>query len=70
MEGNDDVTARAEILLDLAEVLRAHGDLTGAADALAEALALHEEKGNLVAAEGCRRVLTELPAEGPATATP
>jgi class 3 adenylate cyclase/tetratricopeptide (TPR) repeat protein len=57
MAGNDDVTAHAEILVDLAEVLRADGDLSGASDALAEALALHEPKGNLVAAEQCRRLL-------------
>ena len=69
MEGNDDVTARAEILVDLAEVLRAHGDAAGAAGALAEALALHEEKGNLVAAEHCRRLLADLPIGGPAPTT-
>ena len=70
MAGNDDITAHAEILVDLAEVLRAHGDAAGAAAALAEALALHEEKGNLVAAEHCRRLLAGLPAGGPAPATP
>jgi tetratricopeptide (TPR) repeat protein len=64
MEGNDDVTARAEILADLAGVLRADGDAAGAAGALAEALTLHEEKGNLVAAEHCRRLLAALPAGG------
>ena len=69
MEGNDDVTARAEILVDLAEVLRAHGDAAGAAGSLAEALALHEEKGNLVAAEHCRRLLANFAAGGPAATT-
>ena len=69
MEGNEDITAYAEILVDLAEVLRAHGDMPGAADALAEALALHEEKGNVVVAEHCRRLLRDLPAGGPATTT-
>ena len=44
MAGNDDITARAETLVDSAEVLRAHGDLVDAGDALAEAVALHEEK--------------------------
>src|SRR5712692_4818704 len=44
MAGNDDITARAETLVDFAEVLRAHGDLVDAGDALAEAVALHEEK--------------------------
>ena len=33
MAGSDDITARAEILVDLAEVLRAHGDPAGAAAA-------------------------------------
>ncbi len=61
MAGNDDITAHAEILVDLAEVLRAHGDSAGAAAALAEALALHDEKGNLVAAERCRQLLASVP---------
>ncbi len=69
MEGKDDATARAEILVDLAEVLRAHGDASAAAGALAEALALHEEKGNLVAAEHCRRFLPDLAAGAPAPTT-
>ncbi len=60
MAGNDDVTAHAEILVDLAEVLRAHGDGAGAFDALAEALVLHEEKGNVVSAEQCRSLLAAL----------
>ena len=70
MAGNDDITAHAEILVDLAEVLRAHGDLAGAAAALAEALALHEEKGNVVAAEHCRRLMADVPAGGSAATTP
>ena len=70
MEGNDDVTAHAEILVDLAEVLREHGDATGAAHALADALALHEGKGNLVAAEQCRRRLAALPPEGTGATSP
>ena len=60
MAGNDDVTAHAEVLVDLAEVLRAHGDGAAAGDALAEALALHREKGNLVSAEQCRSLLAAL----------
>jgi class 3 adenylate cyclase/tetratricopeptide (TPR) repeat protein len=54
MAGNDDVTTSAETLIDLAEVRRAAGDDRGAADALAEAIALHEAKGNVVAAARCR----------------
>ena len=69
MAGNDDITAHAEILVDLAEVLRAHGDGAGAADALAKAVTLHEEKGDVVAAEHCRRLMAELPAGGPAPTT-
>jgi tetratricopeptide (TPR) repeat protein len=54
MAGNDDVTTSAETLIDLAEVRRAAGDRRGAADALAEAIALHEAKGNVVAGARCR----------------
>jgi tetratricopeptide (TPR) repeat protein len=54
LAGSDDVTTHAEILVDLAEVLRAHGDLAGAVAALDEAIALHEEKGNVLPAERCR----------------
>jgi class 3 adenylate cyclase/tetratricopeptide (TPR) repeat protein len=68
MADNDDITSRAERLVDLAEVLRAHADLVGAADALAEAVALHDEKGNLLPAERCRRLLATITAGGP-TAT-
>ena len=69
MAGNDDVTTHAEILVDLAEVLHAHGEKAGAADALAEALALHEEKGNLVSVAHCRRRLAAIEA-GPAPTSP
>ena len=41
----------------LPSVLRAHNDLVGAADALAEAVALHEEKGNVLPAKRCRQLL-------------
>ena len=63
LEGSDDITTHAEILVDLAEVLREHGDLAGAADALAEAIALHEEKGNILPAERCRRRRADVAAE-------
>ena len=53
----DNITAHAELLVDLAEVLRAHGDLDSAAAALEEAIALHEEKGNVLPAERCRELL-------------
>ena len=54
---SDNITAHAGILVDFAELLGAHGDRAGAADALAKAVALHEEKGNLVPAERCRQRL-------------
>ena len=57
MVDRDNITARAELLVDMAEVLRAHGDLASASAALAEAIALHEEKGNVLPAEQCRELL-------------
>jgi class 3 adenylate cyclase/tetratricopeptide (TPR) repeat protein len=67
MARSGDITAHAETLVDLAEVLRAQGDLTGARDALTEAVALHEEKGNVLPAEQCRRRLATLVAGGSAS---
>jgi class 3 adenylate cyclase/tetratricopeptide (TPR) repeat protein len=64
--GSDDITRRAEILVDLAEVLRTNGDIAGATAALVEAIALHEEKGNLLPAERCRRLLAGCAAGGSA----
>jgi tetratricopeptide (TPR) repeat protein len=66
MARSGDITALAETLVDLAEVLRAHGDLVGAADALVEAVALHDEKGNVLPAKRCRQLLTTMAAGGPA----
>ena len=54
---HDNITARAEELENLAEVLQAAGDAERAGQALTEALALHEEKGNVLQAERCRRLL-------------
>ena len=68
MARTGDITKHAETLVDLAEVLRAHGDLVGAGDALTEAVALHEEKGNVLPAERCRQLLATFAAGGrPAT---
>jgi class 3 adenylate cyclase len=53
----DDLTARGELHEQVAEVLQACGDTGGAAQALAEAQRLHEEKGNALQAERCRRSL-------------
>jgi class 3 adenylate cyclase len=55
--GSDDLTAAALTLVDVAEVLRAAGDGAAAEAALAEAIALNEEKGNVVAAQQCRERL-------------
>jgi tetratricopeptide (TPR) repeat protein len=52
--GSDDPTAAAETLVDVSEVLRAAGDRAGAEAALTEAIALHEQKGNVVSASQCR----------------
>ena len=57
MVDRDNITAHAELLVDMAEVLRAHGDLASASAALADAIALHEEKGNVLPAEQCRELL-------------
>jgi hypothetical protein len=69
MADSDNITAHAEIPVDFADVLRAQNDLVGAADALAAAVALHEEKGNVLSAERCRQLRAAIPTEGPA-ATP
>jgi len=60
-DGSDNITTRAEVLIYLAEVLRASG-MDGASEALALAISLHEEKGNVVNAEQCRRLLAGEPA--------
>jgi Flp pilus assembly protein TadD len=50
----DAVTAQAETLVDLAEVLRRAGRGKDADEALDDAITLFEAKGNLVAAEAVR----------------
>jgi class 3 adenylate cyclase/tetratricopeptide (TPR) repeat protein len=62
--GSDDITAVAQTLVDVSEVLRAAADRTGAEAALTEAIALNEEKGNVVAAERCRERLARLGSDG------
>jgi class 3 adenylate cyclase/tetratricopeptide (TPR) repeat protein len=54
---------RAQAVADLAEVLRLGGRREEAATALEEAIHLHEQKGNVVAAEKLRAVLAEPPIE-------
>jgi class 3 adenylate cyclase/tetratricopeptide (TPR) repeat protein len=53
----DDLTGWALTLVDVSEVLRAAGDRAGAEAALREAIALNDEKGNVVEAQRCRERL-------------
>ena len=58
MAASDDITARALTLAHLAEVLRAaRRPRPAPPTALRTAIALHEEKGNVVNAEQCRELL-------------
>jgi hypothetical protein len=41
---------RADLLVELAEVLRASGDATGATRSIGEAIGLYKRKGNRVSA--------------------
>ena len=45
---------RADLLVDLAEILLARGDRTGATPMVADAIELYERKGNLVSAAQAR----------------
>ena len=45
---------RADLLVELAEILRASGDATGATRSIGEAIDLYERKGNLVGAARAR----------------
>jgi hypothetical protein len=58
--GSDDITAVAQVLVDVSEVQRLAGDDARAAAALTQAIALHEEKGNVVAAQQARERLATL----------
>ena len=58
----DNLTQWALKLVDLAEVLQAAGDRAGAEAALEQAIALNDEKGNVVAARQCRERLRRLTA--------
>jgi tetratricopeptide (TPR) repeat protein len=60
--GHDDITAVAQTLVDVSEVLAAAGDRTGAETALSDAIALHEQKGNIVPAQQCRERAARLAA--------
>ncbi len=60
LETGDYLDARAKASMDLGEVLRLAGRPREAADALADAVRLHEEKGNIVSAETARGLLREV----------
>lgn len=55
--GSDDITAAAHTLVDVSEVFRAAGDGARSEAVLREAIALNEEKGNVVAAQQARERL-------------
>ena len=52
---------RGQAAADLAEVLRLAGRSEESAQAFEEAIRLYEQKGNVVAAEALRAVLSEPP---------
>jgi hypothetical protein len=54
----DFLVLRGDALMDLAEVLRAPGRETDAAPFVEQALELYEQKGNVVAAERARAMLS------------
>jgi tetratricopeptide (TPR) repeat protein len=58
--GNDDITAVAQTLADISEVLLAAGDRAAAEIALSDAITLHEQKGNIVWARQYRERLASL----------
>jgi tetratricopeptide (TPR) repeat protein len=59
-EETDGLYWQANALADLGEVLTHRGKTEAAAEALQEAVRLHEEKGNIVSATKTRRFLEEL----------
>jgi tetratricopeptide (TPR) repeat protein len=62
--GSDDITAVAQTLVDASEVLIVAGDRAAAEAALTEAIALNEEKENIVSAQQCRERLARLGPSG------
>jgi class 3 adenylate cyclase/tetratricopeptide (TPR) repeat protein len=62
--GSDDITAVAQTLVDISDVLIVAGDRAAAEAALTEAIALNEEKGNIVSAQQCRERLARLGPSG------
>jgi predicted ATPase/DNA-binding SARP family transcriptional activator len=60
----DFLPANADALADLAEVFELAGKPRDAARALEDAIGLYQRKGNLLAADGCRRRLADLTRAG------
>ena len=56
-KASDDLSQRGDALVNLAFVLERAGRADDAADALREALALYERKGNVVAAAQARTLI-------------
>jgi len=65
LEPTDFIVLRAEVFDLLAKILASAGRLDEAASVLERALALHEQKGNVVSAERSRAALSELRATTP-----
>jgi tetratricopeptide (TPR) repeat protein len=63
LEPTDFVGLKADAFDALADVHRSAGQVDDAVAAVEQALALHEQKGNVVSAERSRSVLNELRAE-------
>ena len=53
-EETDDINMRADVLMDLAEIMRLSGDVATADEVLARSLALFEAKGNVAQADALR----------------
>ena len=66
MEGTDDISSQGDTWITLARILRASGDVSGAIDAVEEAVDRYERKGNVVAAGRARDLLAELRSGPPA----
>jgi len=53
-EETDDINMRADVLMDLAEIMRLSGDVARADEVLGRSLALFDEKGNVAQADALR----------------
>jgi tetratricopeptide (TPR) repeat protein len=60
LEGSDGLDTRGDVLVNRAEVLRIAGRIDDAKADMRKALALYEQKGNVVSAGRARAALDEL----------